>query len=89
MYAPYGPFFAMIPERIPKEATGVVMAMVNSCGALGSFVGSYSVGLLQAVTGNARAGYLLMSFSLVCSSLLLIRELPEPNRKPALESLRT
>ncbi len=88
MYAPYGPFFAMIPERIPKHATGEVMAMVNSFGALGSFVGSYSVGLLQAITGNSRAGYLLMSVGLLCSALLLVRELPEPDRKQALEVAR-
>jgi sugar phosphate permease len=81
MYAPYGAFFAMIPERIPKRVVGEVMAMINSFGALGSFVGSYSVGLLQAATGNSRAGYLVMSFGLLSSALLLVRKLPEPARK--------
>jgi sugar phosphate permease len=72
MYAPYGPFFAIIPERVPREVTGVVLAVINSCGALGGFAGSYLVGLLHALTGNSRAGFLLMSASLVCSSLLLL-----------------
>lgn len=71
MYAPYGPFFAIFPERIPKARVGEVMALVNSAGALGGFAGSYLVGLLQAVTGNARAGYLLMSLSLVASAVLI------------------
>ena len=83
MYAPYGPFFAMIPERVPKHVTGQVLAMINSSGALGSFVGSYSVGLLQAITGNARAGYLLMSLGLIASALLLVRKLPEPAKQLA------
>ena len=81
MYAPYGAFFAMIPERIPKQVTGEVMAMINSAGALGGFVGSYSVGLLHAITGNARAGYLLMSLGLLVSALLLVRKLPEPRQQ--------
>jgi sugar phosphate permease len=72
MYAPYGPFFAIIPERIPAQRVGEVLALVNSAGALGGFAGSYLVGLLQAVTGNARAGYLMMALSLVFSSLLTL-----------------
>jgi MFS-type transporter involved in bile tolerance (Atg22 family) len=39
------------------------------------------VGFLRAVTGNSRAGYLLMSLSLVCSAMLLLflREALEPD----------
>jgi sugar phosphate permease len=73
MYAPYGPFFAIVPDRVPHNVTAEVLALINSCGALGGFVGSYVVGLLHAVTGNARAGYLLMALSLVCSALLLLK----------------
>jgi len=82
MYAPYGPFFAMVPERVPSNVTAEVMAMINSCGALGGFFGSYLVGLLRAVTGNEHAGYLLMSFSLIVSAglLLLLRENPRADR---------
>jgi len=78
MYAPYGPFFAIIPERVPHNVTAEVMAMVNSCGALGGFVGSYLVGLLQTLTGNDRAGFLMMSLSLMVSAalLLLLRKQP-------------
>ena len=70
MYAPYGPFFSIIPERVPRTVTGEVFAMVNSVGALGGFVGSYLVGLLQAVTHTQRAGLLLMALSLVAAGLL-------------------
>ncbi|MGA7157707.1 MAG: MFS transporter [Acidobacteriaceae bacterium] len=77
MYAPYGSFFAIIPERVPPTATAEAFACINSAGALGGFFGSYAVGWLQAATGNARAGYLLMSMALIASGLLLLR-LPEP-----------
>ena len=78
MYAPYGPFFAIIPERLPKNVTAEVLALINSCGALGAFAGSYLVGLLQALTGSSRAGFLLMALALICSSLLLLA-LPRPS----------
>ena len=53
MYAPYGPFFAIVPDRLPRNVTAEVLAMVNSCGALGGFCGTYFVGMLQAVTGGS------------------------------------
>jgi MFS-type transporter involved in bile tolerance (Atg22 family) len=72
MYAPYGPFFAVIPELVPANVTAEVLATVNSSGALGAFFGTYLVGWLEAVTGNARAGYLLMALSLVVAAGLMI-----------------
>lgn len=71
MYAPYGPFFAIIPERTPRQYNGEAFALINSTGALGGFAGSYLVGLLTAITGTHRAGDLLMSFSLILSALVL------------------
>jgi sugar phosphate permease len=79
MYAPYGPFFAIVPERVPRNVTAEVLALINSCGALGGFFGSYFVGFLQAITGNSRAGYLLMSLSLACSAMLLFYLPPRPS----------
>ena len=73
MYAPYGPFFAIVPERVPGNVTAEVLALINSFGALGAFVGSYLVGVLHAVTGDERASYMLMSLSLVCSALLILK----------------
>lgn len=79
MYAPYGPYFAMMPERVPRNVVAEVIAFINSSGALGGFFGAYFVGWLQATTGNSRAGYLLMSLSLLGSSLLLLF-LKEPKK---------
>ncbi len=71
MYAPYGPFFAIIPERVPRRYNGEAFALINSSGALGGFAGSYIVGLLAAVTGGHRSGDLLMCCSLIASAFLL------------------
>jgi nitrate/nitrite transporter NarK len=72
MYAPYGPFFAIIPEMLPKSVAGEVMALINTCGALGGFVGTWLVGWLQALTGNARAGFLAMSMSLLIAAGIIL-----------------
>jgi sugar phosphate permease len=84
MYAPYGPFFAIMPERIPQNRVGEVMALVNSAGALGSFVGTLTVGMLRSATGSDRPGYLMMSLFLVISALLIVW-LPNP---PAADPLK-
>lgn len=72
MYAPYGPFFAIIPEMLPANVAGEVTALVNSCGAFGSFVGTLAVGWLNERTGSPRAGFLLMSVALVVSGLIIV-----------------
>ncbi len=79
MYAPYGPFFAIVPEMLPNTVAGEVMALINTFGALGGFAGTWLVGLLQALTGNARAGYFVMSMSLMLAGGIIFRlRAPKP-----------
>lgn len=72
MYAPYGPFFAIIPEILPQNVSGVAMALINSFGALGSFAGAYIVGRLNAATGGFGASYVFMSGALLLSAVLTL-----------------
>jgi MFS family permease len=72
MYAPYGPFFAWIAEVLPNNVSGGAIALINSCGALGSFVGSYAVGWLNAATGTPHASYLAMAAALLVSGLITL-----------------
>jgi sugar phosphate permease len=76
MYAPYGPFWAMVPELLPRNVVGETMALINCIGALGGFFGTWLVGVLQTFTGSAAAGFLLMSLSLIVSGLVLLRMKP-------------
>ena len=78
MYAPYGPFFALIPELLPRNVAGAAIALINSFGALGSFVGAYVVGWLNAATGSPDTSYLLMAGALLVSAILtlLVRGAP-------------
>ena len=80
MYAPYGPFFAMISDFLPKNVAGGAMALINGMGALGSFVGSYLVGYLNATTGSPSASYLLMSAGVLAAALLTLTVNPPASR---------
>ncbi|ABK08483.1 MFS transporter [Burkholderia cenocepacia] len=77
MYAPYGPFFAIVPELLPKNVAGGAMALINSMGALGSFVGSYFVGYLNGATGSPVASYAFMSAALVAAVILTLSVKPQ------------
>jgi sugar phosphate permease len=72
MYAPYGPFFAIITEILPANVTAGAIALINSFGALGSFAGSFIVGYLNGTTGGFGASYLFMAGSLLLSSILTV-----------------
>ena len=85
MYAPYGPFFAIITEILPSNVAGGAMALINSFGALGSFAGSYIVGYLNGTTGGFGASYIFMAGSLFLSVIFTLvatrdpRKINEPN----------
>jgi len=86
MYAPYGPFFAIIPEILPRNVAGGAMALINSMGALGSFVGAYIVGYLNGATGGFGASYIFMAGSLFLSAILTIwavKSAKKDSSKPA------
>jgi len=84
MYAPYGPFFAIVPELLPKNVAGGAMALINGMGALGSFVGSYVVGYLNGMTGTPAASYAFMSAALVAATILTLTVKPQPSASPKL-----
>ena len=48
------------------------MALINSFGALGSFVGAWIVGQLNGATGGFGASYIFMAGSLLLSAILTI-----------------
>lgn len=79
MYAPYGPFFAIVPELLPRNVAGGAMALINSMGALGSFFGSYFVGYLNGATGSPVASYAFMSVALIAAVVLTLAVKPQPD----------
>jgi sugar phosphate permease len=70
MYAPYGPFFAVITEVLPRNVSAGAIALINSLGALGSFLGASIVGYLNGTTDGFGASYIFMAGSLFLSAIL-------------------
>lgn len=81
LYAPYGPFFAVITEILPKNVAGGALGLINSIGALGSFIGAYLVGYLNGKTGGFEASYILMAVALLLSAVITIVVIKAPENK--------
>lgn len=71
MYAPYGPYFALIPELVPRSAAAASMALVNSFGALGGFIGAYVVGWLNGTLGSGPA-FVFLAATLLAGAILMV-----------------
>ncbi len=78
IYIPYAPFFTALTEIFPDNVAAGAIALINSFGALGSFVGAYIVGYLNGVTGGFGASYLFMAGSLFLSAILTIIAIKGP-----------
>lgn len=90
MYAPYGPFFAIIPEVMPGNVSAGAIAIINSFGALGSFAGAYLVGYLNGTTGSFSASYIFMAGSLLLSAiitLIAVKSNPVVRKKEVAEAV--
>jgi nitrate/nitrite transporter NarK len=88
MYAPFGIFFAIIPEILPQNVAGGAIALINSMGALGSFAGSYLVGYLNGATGGPGASFLTMAAALAIAVIMTLLVRPERGGRAQPISLR-
>lgn len=72
VYTPCGPLWAFIAEMVPRNVVGESMALVNSAGAVGGFVGSYVVGFLVGHFHSNGPSFLFMAGSLVLAGLITV-----------------
>ena len=70
--AAFGPFWAIPSSFLQGAGAAGAIAMINSIGNVGGFVGPYALGYIREATGSYNAGILLMAGSLVISALLVI-----------------
>jgi hypothetical protein len=89
MYAPYGPFFALIPELLPRNVSGVSMGMINSFGALGAFLGAWLVGYLNGLTGGPGVSYTFMACALLASVVLMYNVRAQSDRSSSMSEMAT
>jgi ACS family tartrate transporter-like MFS transporter len=71
-------FWAMPAALLSGPAAAVGIALVNSIGNLGGFVGPYLVGLIEDASGSTDGGLLALAAVLVFGSLLATRVAHDP-----------
>lgn len=72
VYTPCGPLWAFIAEMVPRNVVGESMALVNSAGAVGGFVGSYAVGFLVGHFHSNGPGFVFMAVALISAGLITL-----------------
>ena len=72
IYASFGPFWAIPHSFLTATAAAGAIAMINSIGNLGGFVGPYAMGHIRDVTGSFNGGLLFLVGCLLSAAGLLI-----------------
>ncbi len=68
-----GPFWALPPRFLAGGSLAAGIALINTLGSLGGFVGPYAVGLVKDVTGGFTGGLLFLSGLLVLSAIATLQ----------------
>jgi ACS family tartrate transporter-like MFS transporter len=64
-----GPFWALPGRFLTGSALAAGIALINTLGSIGGFVGPYAVGLVKDATGSFNGGLLLLAALLVASAV--------------------
>jgi ACS family tartrate transporter-like MFS transporter len=72
MYCFKGPFWALSKIKLTQATAAVGIAVINSIGNLGGFVGPYAVGVLKDATGSTKSGLLFLSAMIILAFLMLL-----------------
>lgn len=77
-----GPFWALPGRFLSGGAAAGAIALINTIGSLGGFVGPYAVGLVKQYTGSFQGGLMFLALLLALGALGILRL----RRSPALHS---
>ncbi|MGE8207513.1 MFS transporter [Heyndrickxia sp. NPDC080065] len=72
MYCFKGPFFALTSTELTPAISVVGIALINSIGNLGGFLGPYAVGYLKDSTGSTGAGLVFLSVMQLIGFVLVL-----------------
>lgn len=76
IYTPCGPLWAWMADLLPRNVVGESMALVNTAGSVGGFLGTDLVGLLTKRTHSNGSGFVFMAccFALAGVLALVVRD---------------
>jgi len=72
IYCLLGPFWSLPNEFLTGFSAAAGIALINSFGNLGGFVGSYAMGAIYKRTGSFRGGLLVAGISLFASAVFIL-----------------
>ncbi|HWQ17605.1 MAG TPA: MFS transporter [Sulfolobales archaeon] len=72
IYSFLGPFWSFANTYLNPEIAPVGIALINSIGNLGGFLGPYIVGYLKDTTGTTYSGLYFLAVSLIVSAILTL-----------------
>jgi ACS family tartrate transporter-like MFS transporter len=76
IYSLFGPFLSLPNEFLAGFSAAAGIALINSIGNLGGFVGPYAMGAIRKATGSFYGGLVFAGISLFMSAMLVLA-LPE------------
>jgi len=72
VYSLFGPFWSLPNEFLTGFSAAAGIALINSFGGLGGFLGPYAIGAINKRTGSFRGGLVFAGVSLFTSAVLMI-----------------
>ena len=72
IYASFGPFWSIPHSFLTATAAAGAIAMINSVGNLGGFIGPYAMGYIRDTTGSFHGGLVFLVGCLLAAAGLLI-----------------
>ncbi|WP_019119329.1 MFS transporter [Brevibacillus massiliensis] len=72
IYSFFGPFWALPALFLSEGAAAIGIALINSIGNLGGFVGPYVVGSLKEATGKTEAGLFFLACCVLAAAVLVL-----------------
>jgi MFS family permease len=72
LYSATPPFWSLPTAFLRGDGAAAGIALINSVGNLGGFVGPYLMGWMQNLSGDFRIGIRMLAASAICSGLLVL-----------------
>ena len=72
IYSVFGPFWSLPNEFLTGYSAAAGIALINSLGNVGGFVGPYAIGAIIKKTGSFRAGLIFVAITLLISAMLIL-----------------
>jgi ACS family tartrate transporter-like MFS transporter len=88
IYSVFGPFWSLPSKFLTGASAAAGIALINSLGNVGGFVGPYAIGAVIKRTGSPYGGLVFAAIALLISAMLILafrdEELTGTNSAPIL-----